>query len=216
LTFGYGSGDNTGMRAAASNLHMLPGFRFKRAGAGEVARALDLRRSVYAVDWPSVREDAVIDDLDARALHFVAQNASGVVIAAFRMIPADQRPFDIEHFVRLEDFLPPDRIPVEVGRLCIRHENRSVRSDAALHLGLLKLAYHSARELGATDLLLKATARLRNVYGMIGFRPVGSVIRHPSYGEEHVMRLDLVALESERVASWLMRYLATTEAGIRS
>jgi predicted GNAT family N-acyltransferase len=217
LTFGHRSGENTTMQAAAPNLRLLARFRFKRAEAGEAARALELRRLVYAADWPTVSEDAVIDDLDARALHFLAEDAAGVTCAAFRMIPPYARPFDIEHFVRLEDFLPPDRIPAEVGRLCIRHENRSVRSDAALHLGLLKLAYHSAGALGVTDLLLKAAPRLRNLYRVAGFRPVGLVIQHPSYSEEHVMRLDLVALESGRAVSAVARYLVTAEPpGFRS
>lgn len=193
------------------NLRMLAGFRFKRASARDVPRVLELRRSVYASDWPTVEDDAVVDDLDSRAVHFLAEDVAGVICAAFRMIPPNRRPFDIEHFIKIADFLPPKRIPAEVGRLCVRHKNRNVRSDAVVLLGLLKLAYDCARELRVTDLLLKASPRLRNLYRVAGFRPLGIILRHPSYGEEHVMRLDLVALQSNPEASAVTKYLVTAE-----
>lgn len=190
---------------------MLAGFRFKRASVRDVHRVLELRRSVYASDWPTVEDDAVVDDLDSRAVHFLAEDVAGVICAAFRMIPPNRRPFDIEHFIKIADFLPPKRIPAEVGRLCVRHKNRNVRSDAVVLLGLLKLAYDCARELRVTDLLLKASPRLRNLYRVAGFRPLGIILRHPSYGEEHVMRLDLVALQSNPEASAVTKYLVTAE-----
>lgn len=197
------------MQDPACGFRALAGFRFTRAEGAERAHALELRRQVYAVDWPGVTEDAVVDELDGRALHFIAKDTAGTVVAAFRMIPPDRRPFDIEHFVALEDFLPPGRVPAEVGRLCVRHENRSIRSDAFVHLGLLKLSYDYARALGVTDLLLKAAPRLRTLYGAAGFEPVGLVLRHPSYGEEHVMRMDLVALQSNPPHSAVATFLLT-------
>ncbi len=194
-------------------LRVLAGFRFRRVEGNEQTAALELRRRVYAADWPSVSATEVIDELDARAYHFIAEDAAGVTIAAFRMIGPSGRPFDMEHFVAIENFLQSDRVPAEVGRLCIRHENRSIRSDAFVLLGLLKLAYDFARGLGVTDLLLKAAPRLIKVYGAAGFRPVGVVIRHPSYGEEHVMRLDLLALESQPAAFGISKYLVDAKPG---
>lgn len=190
---------------------MLQGFRFRRAERAEVPRVLELRRAVYAIDWPGVRDDAVVDDLDSRAIHFLAEDTGGVLCAGFRMIPPQGRPFDIEHFVELAHFLPPQRIPAEVGRLCVRPKSRNLRSDAVVLLGLLKLAYDFALELSVTDLLLKAAPRLRNLYAVAGFRPLGVVIRHPIYGEEHVMHLDLIALESNPEASPLGKYVISTE-----
>jgi predicted GNAT family N-acyltransferase len=177
------------------------------------ARALELRQQVYAHEWPHVPVDIVVDDLDSRAHHLVALDTSQQVIAALRMVGPDQRPFDLDPFVVLSDFIPSGRVPAEIGRFCIRPDQRQIRKDVVLPMGMLKLSYDFARKQGFTDLVIVTWPRLRNFFRLGFFEPVGISLEHPTWGRGTVMRLDLVNIETHYSDSplALARLLLTTE-----
>lgn len=169
-------------------------FLFKVANDLERERALQTRREVYARDWPKVPLSQVVDRADQAAHQLIASTHDGEVIACLRIVPSDQRPFDMEHFISLKSVLPLERSPAEIGRLCVKHGSRYVKSSSFVQLGIFKLAIEFSRGLGTTDLLLTALPKLRNLYRSAGFTEVGVAFEHSTWGPVHVMRLDLVQL----------------------
>lgn len=176
---------------------ILEGLVFKIADGPDIERALRLRRDVYAKDWSHVGPALVVDDLDRRAHHLIAEDAEGDIVATLRIVASAHRPFDLERYVALSQIFDDDRNPGEVGRLCISHSKRRVRSGAFVHLGMLKLAYAFARKACLTDLVLTAIPRLQNFYRIGFFEAVGIRFEHPTWGPVHVMRLDLVQLDEK-------------------
>jgi predicted GNAT family N-acyltransferase len=177
-----------------SSTGLLGGITFQVAAGSDRSRVLEFRRRVYATDWPNVPVDEVIDKLDASAHQLMAIDASGEVIAAFRIVPPESRPFDLEYYISLSPILGSDRAPAEIGRLCVAHDNRQVRSNPFMHIGLLKLAYDFSARLQLTDLVLTALPKLRAFYRVGFFREIGVTFTHNTWGKVHVMHLDLVSL----------------------
>lgn len=172
---------------------LFEGLTFKVADVGERARAIDLRRRVYAEDVGHVE----MDDLDERAHHLVCHDDSGEVIAALRVVLFDDRPFDIEHFVALDGLIPSDRFPAEIGRYCVRNDHRRVTRNHFVQLGMLKLAYAFARKRGATDFLMYTFGHLLDFYRGAFFQLLDVAFEHPGYSQQmYVMRLDLVDFEN--------------------
>ncbi len=161
--------------------------------ARDIRRALDFRLEVYRSTWPDVPSSAVVDSLDPRAQHFIATNSAGDIVGAFRFVPPDARPFDIESYIDLRDVLPIDSTPAEVGRLCIRPTHRNSTAGVRICMGLLEQALLKASEFAVTDFVMKCASRLISFYRVAGFQPVGHSFIHPSYGEEHILRRHLTA-----------------------
>jgi len=169
-------------------------FTFKVAEKDERVGALDLRREVYAVDWPGTPiGKAPVDELDKRADLLIALDATGLVLASCRVLGPDQRPFDFEQFVDLSPVVSCDRRPALVGRMCVRHSHRVVSRKAFLPLGMLKLAHDLARKRGFSDFVMFTFPHLVSLYRSAFFRPVGITFEHPAYRcQSHVMHLDLL------------------------
>lgn len=167
---------------------------FKVAAGAERDVALGLRRSVYASDWPATPPEQVVDRRDEDAWHLFAVDAAGKALGSLRIVPPQNRPFDMEEFVGLDRVIPIDRSPAEIGRLSVAHGSRAVSAGLLVHLGLLKLGVELARRLGITDFLLTAIPSLREFYRRGGFADVNLAFEHPTWGPVQVMRLDLVQL----------------------
>lgn len=171
---------------------MFEGLTFKLAEGGELARALDLQRAVYTADLGHVPRDG----FDERAYHLIAYEASGRLVAVVRIVGPDQRPFDVERFVNLSDFIPAVRTPALIGRLCIRHDQRGVSKSSFIPLGMLKLACAFARKRGFTDFVMYTYPNLIAFYRGASFRRLGVTFEHPDWGTVHLMHLDLIDLEA--------------------
>jgi hypothetical protein len=99
---------------------------FKVANATEQLRAVELRRQVYTEEFGH----ATGDELDQRAYHLIACNEVDEVVATMRVIGPEQRPFDIEEFVNLAEFIAPGRSVAVTGGLCVRRDCRTVSSQS--------------------------------------------------------------------------------------
>lgn len=183
---------------------------FKVANNHEREQALQTRREVYARDWPQIPPSQVVDRADATAYHLIASTLDGEIIASLRIVPSDQRPFDMEHFISLDGVIPLERSPAEIGRLCVRHGSRYVHSSSFAQLGIFKLAIDFSQHRRITDLFLTAVPRLCSLYRLAGFLEVGVVFQHSTWGLVHVMRLDLLRLlkNDARTSKTILRVLS--------
>lgn len=169
----------------------LGDLTFKKAASeSERERAMALQREVYERDVGHVPND----EYDRAAHYFVVLNSKDDMVATFRIVGPEQRPFDIERIRDLSTIIAADRSPAVIGRLCVRPDYRLVSAKMFLPFGVLKLIHAFATKNGITDLLLYTYPHLRNFYRSAFFREVGGTIDHPDWGRIHLMHLDLIDL----------------------
>ena len=175
---------------------MRPRFRFKRADREERESALQLRDRIYREETGH----APFDDLDDRAIHLVALESLGVVVAASRIVGPECRPFEFERHVSLAPFVDP-RVPIGlVGRFCVAHEFRHVPDSLWLHLGMLKLMYLVAKKERLASLVMYTFDHLLTFYRGAYFEPLNVAFFHSGYGQEmHLMRLDVDTFERQHL-----------------
>jgi hypothetical protein len=172
---------------------LFEGITFKVAEGPERDKALRLVEQVYAEDIGHVPED----DFTQYAWYLIAETSSADVLAAFRIVGPECRPFDFEEYVDVSDIISRDRSAALIGRLCIHPDHRTVRSKFFLPVGLLKLAYKFARGRNITDFLMYTFPHLIPFYRGAFFRLLDPTFFHPGYKQQmHLMHLDLVDLET--------------------
>lgn len=188
---------------------MFEGLVFKEAVGPERERALELQNQVYIDDLGLVPTDP----FDADAHFLIARTDAGDVVAVFRLVGPEQRPFDFEALVTLAEIIAPDRTPALVGRLCVRRDHRNVSKHMFMQIGMFKLAYAFAEKHGITDLFLYTYPNLIAFYRGGLFELVDRTFKHPDWGEVHLMHLDLVGLEARCAGSrdMLARLLFATD-----
>jgi len=172
-------------------MSLLEGLTFKCAGRHERQLAFEFRRAIYEEEFGRLP----IDNLDEVAHHLIAANSAGEIVATVRIVGPDQRPFDLEQLVDLAKFIPSERSPAMIGRLCIRSDYRTVSKRNLLPIALLKLTYELCKKLQITDLVTYAYPNLVHFYRGAFFDPMIRAFDHPIWGEVSVMRLDLDSLE---------------------
>jgi len=171
---------------------LFEGLTFKVADATERLQAFDLQRKVYGEDVGHVPSD----EFDERAHYLVAHDSDHEVVAAFRVVGPDLRPFDLEDYVDLSPYVAPDRRVALVGRLCIRHDHRRVSKRGMLPIGMLKLAFAFSQKCAFTDFVMYTFPDLVAFYRSALFHPLGLSFIHPGYQcRMHVMHLDLIDLK---------------------
>lgn len=177
---------------------LLSTFTFKEATHHERTEAIALFRQVYRRDIGHVPEDA----FDPVAHHLIAKTAADEVVASFRLLGPQQRPFDIERFCDLSPHLSPEATPALLGRLSVRHDMRSMHHAVVLQLGMLKLAILFAQTRAISDLFLYAMPHLITFYRGAFFRPLDcNFFYAPLYTSMRIMQLDLRDLERRQLES---------------
>ena len=161
--------------------------RFEIAGPDALEQAVRLQQYVYARDLGHVPKDET--ELSAR--HFVAIT-SRKVVACFRLLGPETRPFDLEASIDLGSLLGSEARPALVGRLCIHPAYRKVRQSLLISAGLMKLVLQYAAQNRITDLLLYTYPELQNLYRVAGFRDANVVFHHKDWGDIRLMRRSLV------------------------
>jgi predicted GNAT family N-acyltransferase len=171
---------------------LFEGLTFRVAKGLDRPRAMELLRHVYVEAYGHVPNDG----LDEQAHFLVVALADGQLAATVRVLGPEQRPFDLESSVPLSQFVSGDRCIAEIGRLCIRTDYRSIRKSTFIQFGMLKLAYAFARKRGITDFVMYTYPELIDFYRRALFELVDVTFTHPDWGDVHVMRLDLLSLET--------------------
>lgn len=158
-------------------------LRFVIAGPEQIQEAMALRHRVYRRDVGDLRDDG----LDERGVHFAAINRGGRMVATFRLVGPEHRPFDLEASVNLSLLLPEDARPALVGRLCVDPDFRSIRTSLEIHEGMRRLLAEYVSTAGISDLLLYTYRNLMGYYRGLGFRDTGITFAHPAWGSVSLM-----------------------------
>lgn len=127
--------------------------------AAEVGAALAVRRSVF-IDEQGVSEAEEVDGRDAGALHLVAVEPDGAVVATCRLLAAGEK--------------------IKVGRVAVLPRARR----RGLALALLRAADAHAAALGGERLVLAAQTYAMGLYEQAGYAPFGDPFLDA--GIEHV------------------------------
>ncbi|MCK6553850.1 GNAT family N-acetyltransferase [Candidatus Binatia bacterium] len=191
---------------------LLHGLSFSVAGATETSEVLALRRTVYT----AALNNEGVDSFDTTADHLMARGPDGTIVAAFRLLGPEQRPFPIEGFVDIDKLLLGARTPAYLDRFVIREDQRTISSRQFIPLGMLKLAILRARQRAITDFLILSLPHLRSLYRSAFFRPFAEAFKHPVWGEVYPMHLDILAIErvhSERHPTLVRFLFETSSAG---
>lgn len=164
------------------------GIRFKLADSRERARAVAMRRVIYAAELGSQGVDA----FDQVADHLIALDAGGEIISALRIIGPAVRPLEIEGYVQLSRFIDPGRVPAQIGGFWVRPDQRRVSRTSMIHLGMLQFASKFLLDLRVTDVTAYTVPKLRVFYGRAGFRSGDpETFTHPIWGRVCLLHLDL-------------------------
>lgn len=169
---------------------MIGDFTFKVACSTELGDVLDLRATVYSEDLGQVPQD----DLDECATHLIAVSHAGDVVAAFRVLGPDLRPFDFEQYAASSQLIPALARPALLGRLCVHRQYRQIRPNIQLHIGLLRLALRHAKNQGFTHLYLYTYDNLRAFYRAALFSDTQILFPHPTWGTVRLMCLEVQAV----------------------
>ncbi len=188
---------------------LFEGLTFKVAEPRERAAALDLCRQVYEEDLGHVPQDGK----DAEAHQLISLDQNGEIVACFRVVGPESRPFDFEQTVDLAAILTADRSPALIGRLSIRRDYRAVHKARFLQIGMLKLAHSFAERHAITDFFLYTYPNLIKFYRGSFFDLMDVSFEHPDWGPVHLMRMNVTELpyRCARSRSSLAKVLFATD-----
>jgi len=175
---------NDGKPALGDELSPLE-FRRLRGGEGRVA--VDLRREIYSADLVPDPDDG----LDDAAIHVAAFEPSGSVVASFRILGPELRPFDFEHLRPLDSLVASGRRPAMIGRLCVRRDYRNIKHSTRVLAGLLAEILEYGRTEAISDYFLYTFAHLRKFYTKGGFSDSNLVIDHKHWGRLYLMSMSV-------------------------
>lgn len=161
-------------------------LKFCRLRGRDGRVAVELRREIYAADL--VPDPG--DGLDDSATHVAAFDASGSVVASFRILGPELRPFDFEHIRPLDRLVAAGRRPAMIGRLCVRRDYRNIKRSTRIHAGLLAEALEFAHAEHISDYFLYTFEHLRQFYAKGGFSESNIVLDHPHWGRLYLMSMN--------------------------
>lgn len=149
------------------------------------SRAVELEREIYRSDHGHAPQ------IEPEATYFAAQTGTGEVVASFRILGSNHRPFEFEQY--LQPGCLTIREPVGlIGRLCVRHDYRSVSKQASLMRELMAKAFSHFLETGLNSVVMFTFPRLRLFYERALFQSTGITFFHPGYNQQmEIMVLDV-------------------------
>lgn len=164
--------------------------RIERATVADRQRAVALEAQVYA------DEHAHVPPVEHGATYFVAKTVGDDLIASFRILGPEHRPFDFEQQSALP-FLETGRRVALIGRLCVRPDFRTTGRQAALPVEMLRVARAHCEHEGYTDLVMYTFPKLCRFYERALFRRCHASFHHDGYHTEmEILRLDLMHLRA--------------------
>lgn len=168
---------------------------FQVANRHNLEAAIELRRKVYHQDLGRIPDD----EDDETGHHLIALVGESEVVAGFRLLGSDLRPFDFEHVLDLSPLVRDGRTPAMIGRLFVREDWRSARRSPYLLSGFLEFAVEFARVHAITDYYLYTFANLIQFYRRAHFSSLGMTIYHKHWRTLHLMHMDVVKTDRDEV-----------------
>ena len=156
--------------------------------------ALEARAEIFLRDFGQVGDDGK----DASGHHLVAVTGVGDVVAGFRLLGPESRPFAFERAFDLSPMVQKGSRPALVGRLFVRHDFRAVARSAPLLQGLLRLAVSFASANDITDFYISAFSHLIRFYEHAGFHSLGIAIHDQHWRTLHLMHMDIAQIVDDQ------------------
>lgn len=189
---------------------MVPNLTFAVATSEQLPRVLTFRDQVYREELGC----APTDSYDSKARHLIAVEPDDAIVAAFRMVGPEARPFEFEPYIPVGDLLRRSSTPAWIGRLCIAKSHRSLTSARGIHLCMLRLMLLVARRERYSHLLLYTGVHLMGFYRIAHFQTYREPFNHPVWGLQQLMFLNLKRIPRGRSSSSLLRrYLLGSPPG---
>jgi Acetyltransferase (GNAT) domain len=167
------------------------GCQITRGGEEDRADALGLRSAIYCEEL-GYKWDAPEDEYDDGAFLCVFRTPDSQPIGSLRIVRPEQRPFEVEKYVRIDDLLPQDSRPAEVNRFCVLPPFRSVSS--LVHVAAFKFVFGLADDQGYSHFVVASKPSIEPIYRFLLFEPVeGRSFEHKELGGDlhNLMLLDL-------------------------
>lgn len=144
--------------------------------------ALRLERDVYYEEYGTVPQP------EPGATYFAAINEHDEVVASFRILGPEYRPFDFERIQPDSTRVLPHNIGI-IGRFCVRKDYRFASSSVTIHQGFLRLALDFASENRLSHLVMYTFSPLIGLYRRAQFSEVSSAFYHPGYRQRMTIML---------------------------
>lgn len=155
------------------------------------ADALSLREAIYCgelgYNWASAE-----DEFDRGSTICVVRTPDGKPIASIRIVRPEQRPFEVEKYVGIDDLLPVRSRPAEVNRFCVLPPFRSISSF--VHVAVFKFTFGFAHDQGYSHFVVASKPSIESIYRFLLFEEVeGRTFQHAELGGDihNLMLLDL-------------------------
>lgn len=158
---------------------------------------LQARAAIYLGDFGHNADDGG----DIGSHHLVAVDAANRVVAGFRLLGPEHRPFDFESAFDLSMAVCAGRRPALLGRLFVRPDFRSAAKSAHLLQGLLDLGSQFAQEHNLTDFYIYTFDHLIRFYRRAGFESLGVSLYHEHWRTLYLMRKTIPSLMPVRSPS---------------
>lgn len=162
-------------------------IHFRVASGSDTDAAVEARAEIFLRDFGQIGDDGK----DAAGHHLVAVTGAGDVVAGFRLLGPELRPFPFEHAFDLSPMVQKGGRPALLGRLFVRHDFRAVAQSAPLLQGLLRLAINFARANDITDFYISAFNNLIRFYSHAGFRSLGIAVHDQHWRTLHLMHMNI-------------------------
>lgn len=144
--------------------------------------AVRLERDVYSEEYGTIPQP------EPGASYFAAINESDRVVASFRILGPEYRPFDFERIQPDSTRVLPHNIGI-IGRFCVHKDYRVATSSVMIHQGFLRLALDFATENRLTHLVMYTFPPLIGLYRRARFSEVSSAFYHPGYRQPMTIML---------------------------
>ena len=150
----------------------------------EAAEAIGIRRRVYVEEFGfDLGPNGARDELDDRSHHLITRTQAGEPVASLRLVDSENRPFEIDRFLEVDQYLQASWNPAEITRLCILPNFRRITRASFVHLAMLEAVLRLISELGTSHIVASTRDDLLPVYRYLLFDTyAGVTYAHPEIG----------------------------------
>ncbi|MBX3026195.1 GNAT family N-acetyltransferase [bacterium] len=147
--------------------------------------AVRVREEVFLKDFGQIGDDGK----DSVGYHLLALNECGEIIAGFRLLGPEVRPFAFEKAYDLSAVVRAGAQPALLGRLFVRQDFRGATTSMQLLIGLLELGRSFAAGHSITDFYISAFGHLVRLYERAGFSNLGVEVTDDHWQTLHLMHM---------------------------